>query len=386
MQQTITIAQLQCAGITFSADEAIAIAQKLIHDRDPVSGEIMYWQHWTGDIGVAPGRKNAMSPPSESTPADPRPAQPTDDVQTGTASVTGSSTISIVPPLDGASPPSRDGTVPPDASRVAQPQSSRAAATIDRRRRPALPAAFASNASAMFVQSGTTSTPPGSLLSDGDEELEVMMIADDGAKNFHVQPSPDGRTVAFDSDRDGERGVYVANRDGSFVRRVSGAGYAAMPTWSPDSQQLAFVRAEPGRRSVWNLWLLSLDSGEQRRLTRYRSGQTWRASWFRDGRQVAYTHGDALVILDLQGGLTQEFKSPIRGRPVRMAAVSPDGRHVIFQVDRHGVWLLDLNDGAMRCALADPTAGEFAWTSDERRFVFHSRRTGEWGMWVMAST
>jgi hypothetical protein len=52
------------------------------------------------------------------------------------------------------------------------------------------------------------------------------------AHNHYAQPSPNGRFVAFDSDRDGERGSYVANRDGSQVRRVSGAGYAAVPRWS----------------------------------------------------------------------------------------------------------------------------------------------------------
>src|SRR4029079_945502 len=78
----------------------------------------------------------------------------------------------------------------------------------------------------------------------GGNELEVMTIGDDGARNYHVQASPDGARVAFDSDRDGERGVYIANRDGTEVHRVSGAGYAAMPTWSPDSKRLGVVRAD----------------------------------------------------------------------------------------------------------------------------------------------
>ncbi len=67
-----------------------------------------------------------------------------------------------------------------------------------------------------------------------------------------------------------------------------------------------------------------------------------------------------------------------------MPAVSPDGRHVVFQVDGHGAWVLDLDGGSMLCALTDPSAEQFAWSSDGRRFVFYSRRTGEWGVWVMA--
>jgi Tol biopolymer transport system component len=211
-----------------------------------------------------------------------------------------------------------------------------------------------------------------------------MTIVDDGARNYHVQPSPDGTRVAFDSDRDGERGVYVANRDGTGVTRVSGPGYAAVPTWSPDGTQLAIVRAESDRPHVWNLWLLTLETGEGRRLTRFRYGQTWSASWFADGKRIAYTHEDRLVVLDLAAGATRQFESPLKGRLVRTAAVSPDGNHVIFQVARSGAWLLDLRDGTMRCVLTDPTAEEFAWSPDGRRVAFHSRRDGQWGIWIMA--
>jgi Tol biopolymer transport system component len=59
---------------------------------------------------------------------------------------------------------------------------------------------------------------------------------------------------------------------------------------------------------------------------------------------------------------------------------------VMFQVFRQGAWLLDLADGSMRCALADPTAEEFAWSPDGHRVAFHSRRDGEWGIFLLART
>ena len=102
------------------------------------------------------------------------------------------------------------------------------------------------------------------------------------------------RQVAFDSDRDGERGVYVADANGRGVRRVSGDGYAAVPTWAPDGGRLAFLRAEPGRPGVWNLWLLDRDTGRQTRLTSFQRGQVWGGAWFGDGRRIAYSHEDRL--------------------------------------------------------------------------------------------
>ncbi|MCU1386133.1 MAG: translocation protein TolB, partial [Acidobacteria bacterium] len=244
---------------------------------------------------------------------------------------------------------------------------------------------FASAGTALFSPTGTSSDV-GASPEPGDRQsadLRVMTIQDDGAKNYHVRPSPDGRRVAFDSDRDGERGIYVAYRDGSGARRVSGTGFAAVPTWSPDGSTLAFVRAETDRPAVWNLWLLDLASGRSRRLTSFARGQTWSASWFPDGDRICYTHDDRLIVHDLATGSAREYASPMPRSVVGLPAVSPDATHVIFQVARSGAWLLDLHDGSMRCVVTDPTAEEFAWSPDGRRVAFHSRRDGQWAIWVM---
>ena len=152
---------------------------------------------------------------------------------------------------------------------------------------------------------------------------------------------------------------------------------------APVLERLAFVRAERANPKVWNLWLLALDSGELRPLTRYGYGQTWSASWFPDGERICYTHEDALVLLDLATGRTREFKSPVAQRLLRTPAVSPDGSKIIFQVYRDGVWLLDVADGSMRSVLSDPSAEEFAWAPDGRRVAFHSRRDGQWGIYLL---
>ena len=248
--------------------------------------------------------------------------------------------------------------------------------------------AFGSNGTALFFHSGKSSDPHSALEAaqlDADN-LRVMTILDDGARNYHVRPSPDGSQLAFDSDRDGERGVYVANRDGTNVRRVSGPGFAAVPSWSPDGGTLAFIRAEANRPRVWNLWLQDLASGRTRRLTSFRFGQTWSASWFPDGRRICFTHEDRLIVLDVQSGVTREYSSPVPRALMRTPAVSPDGKRVVFQVARSGAWLMDLDTASMVCVLTDPTAEEFAWSPDGRRIAFHSRRDGAWGIWLMTST
>ena len=85
--------------------------------------------------------------------------------------------------------------------------------------------AFVSVGTAMFYRGDEGAE--GGVVKVGDaargEVLRITRVVDDNARNFHARPSPDGTQVAFDSDRDGERAVYVADADGHNVRRVAAA-------------------------------------------------------------------------------------------------------------------------------------------------------------------
>ena len=245
---------------------------------------------------------------------------------------------------------------------------------------------FASADSTMFYHSGTG---PGSAImrADTDERgtvVRVSSVVKDRASNFHARPSPDGRRLAFDSDRDGERGIYVADVNGQGARRVSGPGFASVPSWSPDGRRIAFVRAEARRPRVWNIWILDLASGDSTRITSHRYGQPWGATWFPDGNRIAYSHEARLIVRTLDGKDVRIFNSPLPGRLLRTPAVSPDGRQIVFQVHRDGAWMLDLASGSMSRVLNDPSAEEFTWSRDGQQLAYHSHRSGTWSVWVMA--
>ena len=209
----------------------------------------------------------------------------------------------------------------------------------------------------------------------------IAPVLQDEAANFHGSLSPGGQWLAFDSDRHGTRGVYVSQPNGGGADRVSGDGYAVAPRWSPDGRTLAFVKAEAGRSRVWNVWTVEVPTRSLTRVSRHAVGQAWGPSWFPDGQRLAYSVEDTLVIVDVRSGRSQTYRSPVRGRLVRTPAVSPDGRRIVFQVFRNGVWMLDLASGRMQRVLSDATAEEFAWTPAGDAVAYHARVRGTWSIW-----
>lgn len=77
--------------------------------------------------------------------------------------------------------------------------------------------------------------------------------------------SPDGKQIAFTSNRDGRQQIYVMNADGSGQRRVSQStvnDYS--PTWSPDGNWIGFVSFREGSADVY---MMDLRGGNVKRLT-----------------------------------------------------------------------------------------------------------------------
>ena len=97
--------------------------------------------------------------------------------------------------------------------------------------------------------------------------------------------SPDGRSIAFQSYRDGTWRIWTVGPDGSGLKAVtSGSFDDREPHWSPDGTQIAFSSDRSGN---YDVWVLEVATGAVRQLTRD-PGNDFFPAWSADGREVAF--------------------------------------------------------------------------------------------------
>ncbi len=93
--------------------------------------------------------------------------------------------------------------------------------------------------------------------------------------------------IAFESERDGDLGIYVVNPDGSDLQRLTtGADKAWEPTWSPDrSKILVAARLHGGGQADEEVYVMDADGANMRRLTHTPGEGTssWSVDWSPDG-------------------------------------------------------------------------------------------------------
>jgi TolB protein len=154
-------------------------------------------------------------------------------------------------------------------------------------------------------------------------------------QNYLPAWSPDGTKLAFTSNRDGNPEIYVMNKDGSGLRRMTNNPMIDVsPTWSPTGTQLAWVSDRSGQPKIY---LMNADGTGQRLLVGDPKSDrpTWSRGKFNEIAYAASTGpGYDIKIYSFATGETTKITDGIGSN--ESPAFSPNGRHIAFTSTRNG--------------------------------------------------
>ncbi len=196
---------------------------------------------------------------------------------------------------------------------------------------------------------------------------------------------PSGGEIAFVSDREGNRDIYVADITRSLLRNITNSEVVEFsPVWSPDGSQIAFAAAPTWGYDA-NLYVMNANGGQVRALTDF-DGNEVVPEWSPDGKQIAFTWNDIgrpqLYVIDVDGTHLRGVGHRKDSREVMSHAWSPDGAHIAQSVLYDG-WSIQMTttDGDFVRRLPIPntlTQYDIDWSSDGQRLLFTSDFGGEY--------
>jgi Tol biopolymer transport system component len=195
-----------------------------------------------------------------------------------------------------------------------------------------------------------------------------------------VQWSPDGKRLAFGSDRGGEIHIYVVDIDGSNLGQITtepvspGVGWYGIPSWSSTGDKLVYA-SKNNDETGSTIQMYDFQNKTAVILHNYPNRVVWAPALSPDGKYVVYEAGIELEILNLSTGLFKVLPSDVSSP--KMPKWSPTGEWIGFQA--MGPWRTYILPSTGGTAIKVGPGNDYwsqvpSWTSDGKQIVYHGKR------------
>lgn len=230
----------------------------------------------------------------------------------------------------------------------------------------------------------------------------VTQLTNDPSDDLMPSISPDGNTVAYASNRNGNWDIFTMPIAGGAPTQITfDADEEVQPTWAPDGKRLAFSR-QNGRTGAWEIWIVDTSMPGVRSfvcegfMPRWAPVEATDKLLFQRARQRGSRLYGIWTVDIVQG----EGRNPTEVLSARSAAIlqpswSPDGTRIVFTTvenpqdgidwpERADIWAINA-DGTNRMGL---TRDQFrnmqpVWAANGRIY-FVSNRSGVENIWALA--